>query len=447
MNLSPFIKGSLGLVKETFTEVKALTTKEGLKQFFGVSLYRNAIYLILNSAATAALGFVFWIMAARSYSPEQVGLASAVIASASFLAMLSTLGLDYGLIRFLPNSGEKSSVMVNSCLTIGGVAAIVASLIFLAGLTIWSPALIFLRQSPLAFGCFVVLVVAWALALLLHNVFVAHKRANFTLLGGLIQGLTKLALVIPLAAFLHASGIFASWAIGWILVVIVSLLLLLPRVQSAYRPLPAIRREAISEMARFSFANYIATLIAATPVFILPLMVVNLLGAEQNAYYYIAYAIATVLFLITRSTSLSLFAEGSHDEEGLTGYVRRSLKFSFLILIPLIIIVFIIGDKILLLFGEGYSQEATRLLWMFALSSVPITINGIYLYKKRVEKKMKSVIGLNALSVVLTISLSYFLLPVIGIIGAGIGWLGGRGIVTLIIGGLLLKRSESGKMT
>ena len=134
MNLSPLIRGLFSLVKETFTDgVKTLTSKEGLKRLYGVSLYRNAIYLMLNSAALAVLGFVFWILAARFYSTEEVGLAAAIIAAATFLALLSTLGLDYGLIRFMPNSGKKFNSLVNSCFTVSGLAAIVFSLIFLAG--------------------------------------------------------------------------------------------------------------------------------------------------------------------------------------------------------------------------------------------------------------------------------------------------------------------------
>jgi len=443
MNLSFFIRRLLSFIKETFTDgVKTLTSREGLKRLYGVSLYRNAIYLLLNSAAVAVLGFVFWILATRFYSTEEVGLASATIATASFLATLSTLGLGYGIIRFLPNSGQKSYALVNSCLIIGGLVAIVVSLIFLAGLNLWSPALVFLRQSPLAFGSFVVLVVAWALTLLLQNVFVAQKRADFALLGSIIHGVTKLAMVIPLAAFLYASGIFTSWAMGWTLLLVISLLFFLPRLQSGYHPSFTIKREVINEIAQFSLANYITTLIAAMPVFILPLMIVNLLGAEQNAYYYIAYAIATALFLIPRDISFSLFAEGSHDEQGLTGYVRKSLKFSFLILIPLVILIFLIGDKILLLFGEAYSQEATKLLWILALSSLPGTVNTIYFYKKRVEKKMKTVIGLSALTVIMILGLSCFLLPTMGIMGAGIARLTGGVIITLIITGRLLMKKD-----
>jgi len=55
------------------------------------------------------------------------------------------------------------------------------------------------------------------------------------------------------------------------------------------------------------------------PNMILPIMVLNVLGAEQAAYYYIAYAIAALLFMIPNAISMSLFVEGSH------GSFRRRL--------------------------------------------------------------------------------------------------------------------------
>lgn len=440
MILSSFAKRSLRLVKETYIDaVRVLTSREQLKSAYGVSLYRNAIYLVLNSVVGAVLGFVFWILAARLYSPEEVGLASAVIAAASFLAMLSTVGLDYGLIRFIPNSGRKVNVLVNSCFTLSGAIAILVSLVFLAGIRIWSPALVFLLQNPFNFGSFVVIVITWSIWLLLFNVFVGQRKAGFALLQNVGYGFVRLALILPLA-FLGAAGIFTSWGIGFTVIVIVGLLLLLPRLQSGYRPLPTIRKEAISEMAHFSFANYIVALISGVPFFIIPLMIVNLLGAEQNAYYYIGYAVALPLLYIPRSVSFALFAEASHNAEKLGQYVNRSLKFSFSLLIPAIIIIFLVGDKILLLFGKGYSEQATQLLWILALSALPTAVNYAYYTKKRVEKQMKTVLSLSVLSLAITLGLSYLLLPAMGIIGAGIAWLASRGLVSLVIMGRFLIR-------
>ena len=66
---------------------------------------------------------------------------------------------------------------------------------------------------------------------------------------------------------------------------------------------------------------------------ILPIMVLNVLGAEQAAYYYIAYAIAALLFMIPGAISTSLFVEGSHGE-ALKRTVVKSLVTIFSLLVP-----------------------------------------------------------------------------------------------------------------
>ena len=424
----------ISFIKETFTDaIKALTSKEGLKSLYGVSLYRNAVYLMLGRAVTAVLGLVFWILAARFYSASDVGLASAIIAAAGLLSLLATLGLDYGLIRFLPNSGEKSNITINSTFTITGLLSIIFALIFLAGLSLWSPALLFLRQNLIWLIAFVAFTAAYTLFYLLSSSFVAKRRAGFTLTQNIINGLLRLALIIPLAAFFYSGGIFASWLIGFVVTAGVGILLFLPRVQAGYRFFPAIRREVINEMVHFSLANYIAILLWSVPVAILPLMVVNLLGAEANAYFFIALGVAGLLYAIVTATSMSLFAEGSYDEQKLGQNIRRSLKLVLILLVPAIILVFLIGDKVLLLFGGAYSENATTLLWLLAASALPLSVNYIYFGVKRVQKEMKSVIWLSALVAVGTLGLSWVLLPQMGILGGGVAWLVSQGIAALII--------------
>ncbi|MGB2852963.1 MAG: MATE family efflux transporter, partial [Dehalococcoidia bacterium] len=167
--------------------------------------------------------------------------------------------------------------------------------------------------------------------------------------------------------------------------------------------------------------------------FILPLMVVNLIGAEANAYFYIAWAIATVLFSVPLSTSFSLFAEGSYDEEILGKNTRRSLVFTFAIVIPAMLLIILIGDKLLLLFAPAYAENATSLLRVLAVSALPLSLNQIYFGAKRVEMKMKSVIVLTAFIAIATLALSSVLLPRMGILGVGVAWLSSQGTVALAI--------------
>ena len=421
-------------VKETLAEAtKVLTSREGLKNLYGVSLYRNAVYLMLNSAILAITGFFFWVLAARLYPVEGVGFASAAISAMGLLALLSTLGLDFGLIRFLPNAGEKAGAIINSCLTISGLASVILALIFLAGLNIWSPALLPIREQHIFVAAFVLFTGASALKSFTHVTFIANRRANFALAQGVLFGLLRFIPLVVLAASFHTFGIFASWGIAWAIALGVGIFLFLPKIQAGYRPLPTINRHAVNDMMRFSLANYAANAVWIIPSFVLPLMVINLLGAEPNAYFYMAWTISSVLFIIPMAISNSLFAEGSHSKERLGGDIKRSLKFTLVLIIPAIIIIFLLGDRILLLFGKAYSESGTRLLWLIAISALPVSLNYIYFSAKRVQMKMKGVIALSAFTTVTTLALSYILLPRMGIIGAGIAWIAGQGLGSLVV--------------
>ena len=53
------------------------------------------------------------------------------------------------------------------------------------------------------------------------------------------------------------------------------------------------------------------------PRFDSPAFFAALLGAENNAYFYVAWMIANVLFAIPRSISQSLFVEGSYSKNNI----------------------------------------------------------------------------------------------------------------------------------
>jgi len=427
--------------------IKIATPIQGIRGLWGLSLYRNSIYLMLNSGILAVTGFCFWVVAARLYPVEGVGFASAAISAMGLLALLSTLGLDYGLIRFLPSADDRANDMINSCFTVGGLTSIILALIFIAGLNIWSPALLPIREHPMFLAAFIAFTAAQALYTFISRTFIAERRAGFALVQGLIFGLLRFVALVGLAGFFHIFGIFASSGTAMGLAVVVSILLFLPRIQAGYRPLPTINKRIINNILHFSFANYAVSLFSTTPILVLPLLVVNLLGAESNAYFYIGWTMGYVLFVIPTTTSFSLLAEGSHDKEKLTRDVRRSLKLVFAILIPAIVLVFLLGDKILLIFGRAYSENATGLIKILAISALPLSINHIYFSVKRVEMKMKSVVVLSAFIAVFALALSWFLLPRMGIWGAGAAWLAAQGTVAIVVILILFRGSLSSDLS
>jgi len=432
------------LLKQTFSDViGVIASKEGIRRLFQDSLYRNALYLMIANIVGVLLGFVFWIIVARFYAAEDIGLASATISATMLLASFAHLGLGIGLIRFLPCSSKSANSMINTCLTISAFSSILAAVIFVAGLGFWSPTLLFIRQNPIYLAAFVAFTIAVTLSTLTEQTFVAKRRAGFIVVKTLIFNLLKLPLPILLAVFFHSFGIFASWGVSLGVALVVSLFLFLPRAQPGYYPTFAIKRQAVNEMLHFSFANYISSLLWAAPVYILPIMVVNLLGAELNAYFYIAWTIASILFMLPGAISTSLFAEGSSDEERLGFNTWRSLRLVFLTLVPAVIVILPFADKLLLLFGSSYSESAATLLRILALSALPLAINTVYLAIKRVEMKLRLIIGLTAFVAVATLGLSYWLLPRMGINGVGVAWLVSQGVMALgIIADSLWRRRK-----
>ena len=409
------------------------TSRQKLESHLRVPLYANSLYVLTNSVVTAVAGFIFWLIAARLYSAADVGLGSAAISAMSLLALVSLLGLNFSIIRFLASSGEKSGDLINTCLTIGGLAAVATAAIFLLGIRIWSPALLFMSQSGIYFASFIIFTVAFTIMSLLNHTFIAERHAGYTASQGAIFSLLKVGLVAVLAIFFGSFGIFSSWGIATVAAIAISTLIFLPRIQAGYRPVPVIRGKMVNEIFHFSFLNYFSHMLWDAPTFILPIIVENILGAEQNAYFYVAWAFGGILRAIPMSTSLSLLAEGSYNKEPLGTNIHRSLKIMLVLLLPTIVVVLVVGDKLLLLFGQAYSQYGTKLLWLMAIAALPISVNFTYISVKRVEKKLMGVLLLTGFVAIVTLALSYVLLPRLGLLGAGVAWLTGQGIAAVII--------------
>ncbi len=419
--------------------VRVITSRERLKGLLSIPLYANAGYLVADTIIVSLLGFAFWALAARLYTPVQVGLASATIAAVLLLARLSGLGFGYGLIRFLPSAGERSSTLINSCFTIAGLTSLVAALVFVAGLNLWAPALLYIRD-PGPFVFFVLLTIAYTLFRLIDQVFIARRRAKFVLFKNAAAGMVKIVAVIAFVAFFSAFGIIASLGLAIFVALAVALLWFLPRAQQGYIPIPSVSKKAVSDITHFSLGNYIAELLWFAPLMLFPLMVVNILGAETNAYFYIPWVIAQMLFAIPMAISYSLFAEGSHNESLLRSNTLKSVKLCLLILVPVIAVLFALSGKLLLLFGNSYYENGTTLLRILVFSTIPVGINYIYLSVLRVKKNTTGVILVSASIACIALGSGYILMTSMGLLGIGVGWVATQTLIAVIVTPFLFRR-------
>ena len=236
--------------------------------------------------------------------------------------------------------------------------------------------------------------------------------------------------------FLGAAGIFGSVSFAFLLVLILALLLIGRTVGLSL----SVDADYVKKSFRFSAGNYFANLFSVAPNRILPIMVLNLLRAEKAAYYYVAFAIAGLIFLIPASLSTSLFVEGSH-RESLRRNVLKSLAAIAVLLTPAVAFICLFGGFILHLFGRGYAQ-AFELLRLFALSSFFFAVVSVYLAVKRVQMDVRRIILLNGLNCVALLMLSYLLIPRFDLLGAGYAWMMTYFISSLIVGCLVVKKDR-----
>lgn len=403
-------------------------------------LFKNAYFIMAGSALTSIFGFLSLLVATRLFSVEAVGLTTAAISALGIIAIFSELGLGIGLIRFLPWSGKNGNNMLNSCLTLCGLTSIVLSIIFLSGIRIWSPALLLIRQDISFFLAFVLFALVAALQPLVLNTYLARRNAKFIFISSLITSSLRLVLVIIFAIFLNNTfGLFVSAGLAVAISLMISLKWLLPKVQCDYSPRITIKSDALRDMWHYSMGNYISRSVLLLTPLILPLMVVNILSAEMNAYFYVAWAITSILLVIPSSISNSLFAEGSNEEASLKTNTVKSLKLMLTLLIPLTIIIFILADNILMVFGQSYADNSPLFLRILVLSVIPYAVNYLYISISRVTRNLTNIIKITAILTGLSLGLSYFLMLKIGLVGVVIGYLAGQSIVATAVAIILLR--------
>lgn len=412
---------------------RALTSISGLRKLYDIPLYQNAVYLMLNQVTYAASGFIFWIIAARFYSDADVGRAAALIAAVTLLMDISNLGLGFALIRFVPNREREAVPLINSALTIGGIASVVVAVIFLAGLSVWSPELKFVQDHPVFIAAFVAFSLAFTLYILLDQVFAAKRNTRPALYQALMAGLLRFPLCYIFASMFGSFGIFAAFGVAMVMSIAGSLFIFLPRIQQGYRPRPTVSSSLVGPiMARFAAINYLSNLLWAVPAVLFPIIVLNVLGPEMNAYFYIAWAVATVLFFIPRAIATSLFAEGAHSSKRLRLNAAKAAKLTLLLMVPITGLVLLLARWILSIFGSAYSEHATSLLLVLVVSTLPVSVNHMVMTILRVTNNLKGLLVVSLSMAVATIGLAYFFMQEHGILGVGLGWLVAQAAVALL---------------
>lgn len=380
--------------------------KATFKNLYADSLLKNSFYLLLTTATMAGFGFVFWLIVSRLYAPEQVGVASSLISSMIFLSYVSLLGFNSTFVRFLPKS-EKRSEQINTGLIMVGGASLVLGLLYALIAPAISAKLGVLHQHWYSVPLFALLVMGFAVNLVTDSIFVAFREAKFNFyVDGLFA--SSLQLIVPfLLVSLGSYGIFAAQGSAAFIAMIASITLLALRFD--FRPRFKIDRATISAVYKYSSGSYLANLLNIAPTMILPLTVLNRLGAAAAGYYYFAFMMANLLFTVGYAITQSLFAEGAHDEVALKHLIMKSLKTMVMVMIPASLLLGLLGSYILRIFGSDYATQSVDALRILAVSGMAVALYSLLGVVLRLQGKLRQLIIANAIycTVIVVMSLEF----------------------------------------
>ena len=405
--------------------------------------HRDGLALVLSSALSSGIGLLYWVVAARLFAPETVGVNNTLISTMTLLGVAAQLNLGNALLRFVPVAGRSARRLVAVCYAVGIAAAGTAGAVFALGAGWWAPELLAaVGHGPLV-AFFVLSTPVWALFVMQDYVLTAIKRATLVPLENLVFALLKIALLVVGAVLAFSGAIAVSWTLATALIVLVItgfLLRVLPSHAADAAPAPAAIRAGT--VARFVSADWVGGLFTLAVEFGLPLLVLVTLGAEQAATFGVAWAVAYGLYLVSHGMGQSMVAHVAADPAALAAARRSMVTKSLTLLLPAVLVIVPGAGLILSVFGTHYAATGTTLLALSSLSAVPNVVVTATLFAARVQQRRGVLFGVPAVLALLVIPPALALMPVLGLTGVGIALLVGQ---TLMAAAILLHQWMSAR--
>jgi O-antigen/teichoic acid export membrane protein len=407
--------------------------KEKLRRFQQSSLSRNSLYLLLATGILASFGFFFWMLASHLFSARDIGLATTLISIMNIISLLSLMGFDSAFVRFLPTSEDRNT-KINTGITMVTVTALTMSGVFLIFINQISPALSSVIPGFWGGLLFMVFSAMTATNILTDSVFLAGRKAVFTLVINILFSAFRLLLPIFLVSF-GAFGVFAAVGLSQSLGLLISIYAMIRWFD--YRPRFQVAIDVLKKLRRYIAGNYISGILNLLPATVLPIMITNRIGPDQSGIYYIIMMMGNLLYAIPWATTRSLFAEGSHGDESLRSSFTRAIIIIVAMLIPAMFVLYFFGDFILKFFGKSYSEDGFALLRIITLSAIPVSIYSIFGSYLKIMKEPEWMISVNLFYAIGIIEGTRLLIKPYGLVGVGYAWVIGH-ILAIIVGALII---------
>ncbi|WP_126579419.1 lipopolysaccharide biosynthesis protein [Tengunoibacter tsumagoiensis] len=384
----------------------------------------NTGSLIGTMFVTSGLGFAYWLVAARYYPADAVGLASAATSAMMLLSSLFLLGQGTLLISEIPRHRKEagalisaSVILVAGCSLLGGIISA-----FLAPLL--SPELRLLGNTPLHALLYALGVMLAAVTVILDQAVIGLLEGNIQLWRNTLFAVAKLVLLFVAAEYLSLKsgiGIYTLWTLGNAISFLPIIIFMIRKKKWSlhyYRP----QWKLMRKFGIPALQHHVLNLILQAPTQLLPILVTIIISAKANAWFYSASMIANFVFSLSLSLTTVLHAANAAQTSTLTQKTRMTVGLSLLASLTVGTVLALAAYPILHVFGTIYAQEASWSLRILILASLPLIVKNHYIAICRIKDHIAHAIVPIVLSSVLELVGAAIGARLWGLTGLSLGW-------------------------
>jgi O-antigen/teichoic acid export membrane protein len=398
----------------------------------GDRVVRNTASLLISNGSGVVLGVAFWTVAARLYSARFVGDGAAEVNAMTLLSSVALLNLGTLFPRFLYAAGSRAGAVLRIGYAASTSVALVVSVVFLV---VTSGHHRYIESGVLPALAFVAAVVLWVVFTIEDFALVGLRSPFWVPVENASFSVIKIALLPIFLVVAARIGVFTSWVLPVVACVCAINLYLFRSVLPAH-----VRRAAGAGVVpervvvrRIFVGEYFGGLANTAMMTIPALLVVAMFGAPQAAYFQTPWLAGVSFDGLLFSFATSLIVEATARPSAAPATVRKSVRFAAMILGPGTLLILVGAPWFLRILGPTYAQHGTRLLQYLALAMPFMAVNVLYVTFARLGRRARRVFFVQFSISAIVLALCELLIRRYGISGAGLAYLGGQGVVALVL--------------
>lgn len=392
------------------------------------SILSPSLYLMISYGGFALFGVLFWFIAARFYSLEQIGMGAIFISINSILVFFSSMGLVPVLIRYVPQHPRQKDIITTLFLFSFSVL-IVLYLFFLFWVNPHFTKIALLNDFWWALFFFI-LVFAMQIFQNLEGVFISFQKTHFVLIKNVLQSFLK---VLFLFFFIRwgGFGIFTAIAFAALCAGFISLVFFVKRRKHLKFGF-FFDRDIFRDVLPFSLVNFLNALSSFLPGAVFPLIVVYFFSNREAGIFYIPWMIFSLWCSCIGSIMTVFLMKTSHGVE-LRILLRKVIELTTCLAIMGFILFYFWGEYVLSLFRKEFSLYSLTTLKILFSSIFFVVINQLYLTLMNIKKDVKEFAYVSLIVVVSIVVFAFLFIAKKGLEGIAISWLLSNFIGTLYV--------------